>query len=56
MQLLDLIAFSRINTTEHQFEETDLHVIIEDIKSELKDDISLINKIKILKESKRDYC
>ena len=41
MQLLieDLIAFSRINTTERKFESTDLHAIIDDIKSELKDTI-----------------
>jgi signal transduction histidine kinase len=35
----DLLAFSRISTTEHKFQETDLQIIIEDVKSELKDAI-----------------
>ncbi|MFM9984270.1 MAG: ATP-binding protein [Flavobacteriales bacterium] len=41
MQLLieDLLAFSRINTTERKFEETDLHTIIEEVKAELRDTI-----------------
>jgi light-regulated signal transduction histidine kinase (bacteriophytochrome) len=41
MQLLieDLLAFSRINTTERKFEETDLNTIIEEVKAELKDTI-----------------
>ena len=41
MQLLidDLLAFSRIATTELKFENTDLRKIINDIKAELKDTI-----------------
>lgn len=41
MQLLieDLLAFSRINATERNFELTDLHTIIDDIIFELKDTI-----------------
>jgi signal transduction histidine kinase len=35
----DLLAFSRINTTELKFEKTDLHIIIEEVKAELKDTI-----------------
>ena len=35
----DLLAFSRISTTEHKFEKTDLHIIIEEVKAELKDTI-----------------
>ncbi len=35
----DLLAFSRINTTELKFEKTDLNIIIEEVKSELKDTI-----------------
>jgi two-component system CheB/CheR fusion protein len=35
----DLLAFSRINTTEHEFEKTDLGAIIEEIKVELKETI-----------------
>jgi light-regulated signal transduction histidine kinase (bacteriophytochrome) len=35
----DLLAFSRINTTEHTFEKTELGFIIEEIKTELKDTI-----------------
>jgi light-regulated signal transduction histidine kinase (bacteriophytochrome) len=33
----DLLAFSRISTTEHKFELTDLKLIIDDVKTELKD-------------------
>ena len=42
MQLLidDLLAFSRIATTELKFEKTELGIIIEDVKAELKDTIS----------------
>jgi len=42
MQLLidDLLAFSRIATTELKFENTDLRIIIEEVKAELKDTIS----------------
>ena len=36
----DLLAFSRINTTEHIFEKTDLHIIIEEVKNELRDTIN----------------
>ena len=41
MQLLieDLLAFSRISTTDHKFEKADLNVIIEEIKADLKDTI-----------------
>jgi len=41
MQLLidDLLAFSRISTTELKFEKTELNVIIDDVKAELKDTI-----------------
>jgi signal transduction histidine kinase len=41
MQLLidDLLAFSRINTTDHKFEKTELNLIIEEVKTELKDTI-----------------
>jgi len=35
----DLLAFSRINTTELIFEKTDLKIIIEEISSDLKDTI-----------------
>ena len=35
----DLLSFSRINTTDHKFEKTDLNVIIEEVKTELKDTI-----------------
>jgi len=35
----DLLAFSRITTTDHKFEKTDLDVIIEEVKAELKDTI-----------------
>ncbi len=33
----DLLAFSRINTTDHKFEKTDLTLIVEEVKAELKD-------------------
>lgn len=35
----DLLAFSRVSSAERQYEMTDLHVILEDVKSELKDTI-----------------
>jgi signal transduction histidine kinase len=35
----DLLAFSRLSSAERQFEMTDLHLILEDVKSELKDTI-----------------
>jgi signal transduction histidine kinase len=35
----DLLAFSRLSSVERQFEMTDLHLILEDVKSELKDTI-----------------
>ena len=35
----DLLAFSRINTTDHKFEKTDLNFIIEEVKNELRDNI-----------------
>jgi len=35
----DLLAFSRVSSTDRQYEMTDLHVILEDVKSELKDTI-----------------
>ena len=35
----DLLSFSRISSTDHQFEKTELRIIIEDIKTELKDTI-----------------
>ena len=35
----DLLAFSRINTTDHKFEKTDLNLIIEDVKTELRDTV-----------------
>lgn len=39
MQLLieDLLAFSRINTTERKFEQTNLSEILEEVKTELRD-------------------
>lgn len=36
----DLLSFSRISTTELQFEKTDLNIIIEEVKNELRDTIS----------------
>jgi light-regulated signal transduction histidine kinase (bacteriophytochrome) len=35
----DLLAFSRLSSVERQFEMADLHLILEDVKSELKDTI-----------------
>ncbi|MEO7306168.1 MAG: ATP-binding protein [Ferruginibacter sp.] len=35
----DLLAFSRINTTDHQFEKTELSIVIEEVKNELRDTI-----------------
>ncbi len=35
----DLLAFSRINTTDHTFEKTDLNKIIDEVKNELRDNI-----------------
>jgi len=35
----DLLSFSRINTTELKFDKTDLKIIIEEVKAELKDTI-----------------
>ncbi|MDQ3046911.1 MAG: ATP-binding protein, partial [Bacteroidota bacterium] len=35
----DLLAFSRINTTDHKFEKTELSTIIDEVKTELKDTI-----------------
>lgn len=35
----DLLAFSRINTTDHKFENTDLTMVVDEIKLELKDTI-----------------
>ena len=35
----DLLSFSRINTTERRFENTDLDIIIAEVKAELKDNI-----------------
>ena len=35
----DLLAFSRINTTDHKFEKTDLNKIIDEVKNELRDTI-----------------
>ncbi|MBK7558893.1 MAG: two-component sensor histidine kinase [Chitinophagaceae bacterium] len=35
----DLLAFSRISTTDHKFEKTNLEMIIDEVKSELKDTI-----------------
>ena len=37
--IIDLLAFSRINTTDHKFEKTELRLIVEEIKTELKDAI-----------------
>ena len=36
----DLLAFSRINTTDHSFEKTDLNTIVEEVKNELRDTIN----------------
>ena len=35
----DLLAFSRINTTDHKFEKTELNIIIDEVKNELRDTI-----------------
>ena len=35
----DLLAFSRINTTDHKFENTDLTTIIDEVKNDLRDTI-----------------
>ena len=35
----DLLAFSRINSTDHKFEHTDLNMILEEVKNELRDTI-----------------
>jgi signal transduction histidine kinase len=35
----DLLAFSRINTTDHKFEKTELNIIVEEVRTELKDTI-----------------
>jgi signal transduction histidine kinase len=35
----DLLAFSRINTTDHKFERKELGIIVEEVKTELKDTI-----------------
>jgi len=35
----DLLAFSRINTTDHKFEKCELSTIVEEVKTELKDAI-----------------
>ena len=35
----DLLAFSRINSADHQFENIDLNTIIEEVKNELRDTI-----------------
>ncbi len=35
----DLLAFSRINTTDHKFEKINLSIIIEEVKTELRDTI-----------------
>ena len=36
----DLLAFSRISSAERKFENTDLNIIIEEVKKEFKDDIA----------------
>ncbi len=46
----DLLSFSRINTAERKFEKTDLNLIIEDVKTELKDTM-LEKHAKIISES-----
>lgn len=38
--ILDLLAFSRLSTTEHKFETTNLNTIIEEVKQELSDTIN----------------
>ena len=46
----DLLAFSRIKDTERKFEKTDLNIIIEEVKIELKDMIAEKNAIFELKD------
>jgi len=41
----DLLSFSRINTTDHKFVTTDLNLIIEEVKADLKDKIQEKNAI-----------
>ena len=41
----DLLAFSRISTTEHKFERTELNLIIEEVKTELRDTIQEKNAV-----------
>jgi signal transduction histidine kinase len=41
----DLLAFSRINTTELKFEKTDLRIIIDEVKAELRDTIQEKNAV-----------
>src|SRR5450432_1511942 len=41
----DLLAFSRISTSEHKFEKTDLNIIIDEVKTELKDTIEEKNAV-----------
>ena len=50
----DLLAFSRISTTELKFEKTDLNIIIEDIKTELKDTIQ--EKHATIENTELCYC
>jgi signal transduction histidine kinase len=37
--IIDLLAYSRINETDRKFEKTELSIIIDDVKAELKDTI-----------------
>jgi light-regulated signal transduction histidine kinase (bacteriophytochrome) len=46
----DLLAFSRINTIDHKFEKTELNIIVEEVKTELKDTIE--EKHAIIENSK----
>lgn len=48
--ILDLLAFSRISVAERTFEITDLNIIIEDVKKELKDAIAEKNAVIELKD------
>ena len=41
----DLLAFSRINSSDHKFENTDLNLIIKEVKNELRDTIQEKNAI-----------
>jgi PAS domain S-box-containing protein len=45
MQMLiqDLLIYSRANTTERKFEQTDLNEIIEDVKEDLREELQLKN-------------